>query len=78
MQNHYQPEGYQLHHYPPPNGNALPPPAIEDTEEDSNVDLTLENKDLWGRFNQHVTEMIITRAGRYANFDVLLTEGETL
>ena len=67
IQTHYQPEVYNLHHYPPQNGNAIPPQPIEEVEEDSNVELILENKSLWEKFSQFVTEMIITRAGRYAS-----------
>ena len=62
IQSTYQPEMYNLHHYPYHNGNAM---LMEEIEEDTNIQLTLENKTLWETFSQLVTEMIITRAGRY-------------
>jgi hypothetical protein len=40
----------------------------EDVEEDTcidNIDVILEGKELWDRFNELGTEMIITKAGRY-------------
>ncbi|XP_065054541.1 T-box transcription factor TBX3-like [Rhopilema esculentum] len=33
-------------------------------EDDRNIEVTLDNENLWKSFNQYVTEMIITRAGR--------------
>ena len=38
-----------------------------------NVELSLENKDLWEQFHEHKTEMVITKAGRWVN--ELLTTG---
>ena len=32
--------------------------------EDSNVRVTLQNKEMWNKFNHVGTEMIITKAGR--------------
>ena len=40
----------------------------EDFDEDTcidNIDVILEGKELWDRFNELGTEMIITKAGRY-------------
>ena len=70
QQNNYQPDVYKLHHYPPHNVNTMPTQLIEDIEEDTNIELTLENKALWETFSQLVTEMIITRAGRYHYFSM--------
>lgn len=63
-QSHYQQEGYHLHHYQPHSGSMVPPPPLEECEEDRNIELSLENKGLWEKFSQFATEMIITRAGR--------------
>lgn len=64
MSNQYQQDGYHLHHYQPQNSNIIGQPTVEGSEEDKNIELTLENKDLWDKFSRNVTEMIITRAGR--------------
>lgn len=37
---------------------------VHDTEHE-NIEVSLENKDLWGRFYEEKTEMVITKAGRY-------------
>jgi len=34
---------------------------------DSNIKVTLENKELWNKFGSIGTEMIITKCGRYMN-----------
>ena len=73
MQSHYQQEIYNPHHYQP--HNVVPPQTFEEIEDDDNVELLLDNKVLWESFSQFVTEMIITRAGRYAKlFRILLTK----
>ncbi|GAU99674.1 hypothetical protein RvY_10635 [Ramazzottius varieornatus] len=33
-------------------------------QSDPNIKVTLENRDMWERFNRHTTEMIITKTGR--------------
>ena len=37
-------------------------------EQDSNIRVTLHNKDMWDKFHAVGTEMIITKAGRYVLF----------
>lgn len=32
----------------------------------SGITVTLHNRDLWAKFHRETTEMIITKAGRYA------------
>ena len=66
MQSHYQQEVYNPHHYQP--HNVVPPQTFEEVEDDDSVELLLDNKGLWERFSQFVTEMIITRAGRYVSY----------
>jgi len=39
--------------------------------EDSNVHVSLQNKDLWQKFHTVGTEMIITKAGRWENTNML-------
>ena len=58
----YPQQSYEQHYYPPsaPYGCHL---QLDDPA-DQNVEVQLENKELWQRFNQHGTEMIITKAGR--------------
>ena len=41
-------------------------------EQDSNVRVTLHNKDMWDKFHAVGTEMIITKAGRYVLFQNLI------
>lgn len=36
---------------------------------DKNIKITLENRDLWGKFHALGTEMIITKTGRYGEFE---------
>jgi len=38
---------------------------------DSNIKVTLENKELWNKFGSIGTEMIITKCGRYVNTTIL-------
>lgn len=38
-----------------------------------NVEVSLENKDLWQRFYEEKTEMVITKAGRYRIMHILLS-----
>ena len=66
--------GYHLQQYPPQYNNMMHPhpqfiPVMLGRQEDieKNAEAILENKDLWGKFNQLGTEMIITRSGRQVN-----------
>ena len=48
-------------------GYRLPPPPVPLPEDDDVKDdpkVTLEHKDMWEAFNQHGTEMVITKSGR--------------
>ncbi len=63
--NHYHPqqEGYHLHHYPTHDPMAMGQQDLND-DGDTKTEVILENEDLWKKFNQQGTEMIITRVGR--------------
>ncbi|XP_054851828.1 T-box-containing protein TBX6L-like [Eublepharis macularius] len=43
---------------------GVPPPAVETSSHHSSVVVTLEDLDLWNKFHQVGTEMIITKSGR--------------
>ena len=48
-------------------GYRLPPPPVPMPEDDDVKDdpkVTLEHKDMWEAFNNHGTEMVITKSGR--------------
>lgn len=52
-----------------------PPQQVHIPVHDSqheNVEVSLENKDLWQRFYEEKTEMVITKAGRYRIIKILL------
>lgn len=46
----------------------MPTPPAEDDNVKDDPKVTLEAKDLWQKFSEAGTEMVITKSGRYALF----------
>lgn len=46
---------------------GVPSSAVDTSPHHSSIVVTLEDRDLWNKFHQVGTEMIITKSGRWAN-----------
>lgn len=46
------------------NGTAKTAFGLPAVVPNSNIKIELENADLWAQFNEHTTEMIVTKTGR--------------